>query len=72
MKSANGLLKIMRCDGMIRLADIEGDTFTADLDNHCIKGYNTGAIMRLGDQVTVVVKSVDIEKKNINLSLITL
>jgi len=61
-----------KCDGFIKLSDINGDTYQADTNNHCIKGYNTGHKIRLGDMVHVIVSSVDIEKKNINLSLINL
>jgi len=60
------------CEGMIRLSDINGDTWSADTNNYCIKGYNTGDKIRLGDEVHVIVSGVDIEKKNINLSLIRL
>jgi ribonuclease R len=58
-----------KCEGMIRLSEIEGDTYVADVSNYCVKGFNTGRKLRLGDEVMIVVKSVDIEKKNINLSL---
>lgn len=60
------------CDGLIRTSEIGGDTYVADVTNYCVKGYNTGNILRLGDEVNVVIKSVDIEKKNINLTLLRL
>jgi ribonuclease R len=60
------------CDGLVRLTEIGGDTYIADTENYRVKGYNTGDIIRLGDEVIVVVKSVDIEKKNINLTLLRL
>lgn len=60
------------CDGLIRLTDIGGDTFISDVENYRVKGHNTGSYIRLGDEVMVVVKSVDIEKKNINLTLLRL
>lgn len=60
------------CDGLVRLSEISGDTYMADTDNYRVKGRNTGNIIRLGDQVHVVITSVDIEKKNINLNLISL
>ena len=60
------------CDGLVRLSEIGGDTYVADTENYRVKGYNTGDIIRLGDEVMVVVKSVDIEKKNINLTLLRL
>jgi ribonuclease R/exosome complex exonuclease DIS3/RRP44 len=58
-----------KCEGMIRLSEIEGDTYIADVQNYCVNGFNNGRKLRLGDEVMVTVKSVDIEKKNINLSL---
>lgn len=60
------------CEGLVRLNEIGGDTFQADTQNYCVKGFNTGEVIRLGDEVTVVVSSVDIERKNINLTLIKL
>ena len=60
------------CEGMIRLSEINGDTWSADTNSYCIKGYNTGDKLRLGDEVHVIVSGVDVEKKNINLSLIRL
>ena len=60
------------CDGLVRLSEIIGDTYVADAENYRVKGHNTGNIIRLGDVVHVVISSVDIEKKNINLSLISL
>ena len=60
------------CDGLIKLSDIMGDTFVAETDNYRVRGTKTGAYLRLGDEVHVVITSVDIEKKNVNLSLINL
>ena len=61
-----------KTEGMVRLTEIGGDVFSADLPNYRIVGSKTGNIIRLGDEVMVVIKSVDIEKKNIDLTLIRL
>lgn len=61
-----------KCEGLVRMSEIGGDVFTADQDNHCIKGFNTGEKIKLGDEVHIVVKSVDIERKNIDFTLIRL
>lgn len=61
-----------KCEGLIKLSDISGDTYQVDMSNYCVKGYNTGDKIRLGDMVHVIVSSVDIEKKNINLTMIRL
>lgn len=60
------------CDGLVRLSDISGDTWSSDINSYCITGFNTKQKIRLGDEVYVIVSGVDIEKKNINLSLIRL
>jgi len=60
------------CEGLVRLAEIGGDVFQADMDNYCVRGFNTGMVYRIGDEVNVVVKGVDIEKKNIDLTLLRL
>jgi len=59
-----------KCEGLIRLTEIGGDTYSADMANYCVVGFNTNQRIRLGDEVMVVVKSVDVEKKNINLTLL--
>jgi ribonuclease R/exosome complex exonuclease DIS3/RRP44 len=61
-----------KCEGLVRLSEIGGDTYSADTANYCVVGFNTGQRIRLGDEVMVVVKSVDVEKKNINLTLLRL
>ena len=61
-----------KCEGLIKLSDITGDTYSSDVNNYCVKGFNTGDKIRLGDNVHVIVSSVDIEKKNINLTLLRL
>lgn len=58
------------CEGLVRISEIGGDTYTADMNNYCIVGFNTKAKIKLGDNVMIVVKSVDVEKKNINLTLL--
>jgi len=63
---------VNQCEGLIRLNEIGGDVFTADTANHCVLGFNTGEKIRLGDEVSIVVKGVDIERKNIDLTLIRL
>lgn len=63
-------IKENHCEGLVRLSEIGGDTFSADTANHCVIGFNTGEKISLGDTVMIVVKSVDVEKKNINLTLL--
>lgn len=57
------------CDCLIRLVNIAG-TWVSDTANYCIKEFNTGETIRLGDKVRLVITKVDIEKKNIDGTLI--
>ena len=61
-----------KCEGLVRLSEIGGDTFVFDENNYCVKGFNTGEVIRLGDEVNIVVKNVNMEKRTIDLSLIKL
>jgi VacB/RNase II family 3'-5' exoribonuclease len=60
-----------KCDCLVKLSNIPG-TWASDLSKYCIKEYNTGETIRLGDEVMVVISKVDIEKKNIDAALIRL
>ena len=60
-----------KSDGLVKLSDILGN-FTADMKNYCIKSMTTGEVIKLGDVVNVIVNSVDVEKKTINLNLVKL
>jgi ribonuclease R len=51
---------------MVRISEIGGDTYIAELDKHQIKGYNTGRVVRLGDKVNITIKAVDVERKTID------
>ena len=58
------------CEGMVRLTDIEGDTYVVEPGKYTAKGINTGHSIRLGDDVMVIVRSVDLERKIIDLVLV--
>lgn len=64
-------IKENSCEGLIRTSEI-GYNYVVDTNNYRINNVVTGESITLGDKVHVVVSSVDIEKKNINLSLIKL
>ena len=60
-----------QCDCLIKLSNIAG-TWIADTNNYCLKEFNTGAVIRLGDEANVIISRVDVEKKNIDAVLIRL
>jgi len=59
-----------KCEGMVRLADLEDDYYTFDEDNYCVIGNNTGKTITLGDPVRVKVAATDINRRLIDLLLV--
>ena len=59
-----------KCEGMIRLRDITDDFYTLDEKNYAIIGQRKKKVYRLGDEVKIKVKSVDLTKKQIDFSLV--
>jgi VacB/RNase II family 3'-5' exoribonuclease len=59
-----------KCEGMIRLRDIDDDFYEFDEANFCIIGSRTGKRYQLGDTVFVEVKNADLIKKQIDFYLV--
>ena len=60
-----------KCEGMIRLRDINDDFYVLDEKNYCIIGQRKKRKYQLGDKVTIKVKKVDLSKRQIDFSLVT-
>lgn len=60
-----------RCEGMVRLRDMEGDYFYFDQENYAVIGKRTKTAYQLGDEVVVRVKKADLVKRNIDLELVS-
>lgn len=60
-----------KCEGMVRLADMQDDFYDFDEKNHRILGRRNGNSYTLGDEVRVRVKKTDIDRRLIDLLLIT-
>ncbi len=58
-----------RCEGMVRLRDIEGDHYYFDQENYAIVGKRKKMTFQLGDEVFVKVKKADLVKRNIDFEL---
>ena len=56
-----------KCEGMIRMADMNDDFYEFDEKNYRIVGRRTRKIYTLGDKVQVRVKKTDIDKRLIDL-----
>ena len=59
-----------KCEGMVRLQDIDDDRYTFDKDEFAIIGNRTKNVYRLGDEVYVKVKNADLIKKHLDFLMI--
>lgn len=59
-----------KCEGMIRLRDINDDFYEYDESNYCVTGSRTGKKYQLGDAVQVKIKNADLQKKQIDMEFI--
>ena len=58
-----------RCEGMVRMADMTDDYYEFDEDNFRIIGRRNKKIYTLGDNVSVLIKRTDIDRRTIDLEL---
>ena len=59
-----------KCEGMIRIREIKEDYYTFDEKQYALVGQATQAILQLGDEVYVKVKSADLVKKQLDFNFI--
>lgn len=59
-----------KCEGMVRLRDINDDFYVLDEVNYCIIGQRKKRKYQLGDEVQIKVKKVDLVKRQLDFSLI--
>jgi ribonuclease R len=59
-----------KCEGMVRLRDLNDDFYVLDEKNYCIIGQRRKKKFQLGDEVTISVKKVDLSKRQIDFSLV--
>jgi len=58
-----------RCEGLIRLGDIQGDNFDLIEGEYCLLGIRTGKKFTFGDKVKIKLKATNIEKRTIDFIL---
>jgi ribonuclease R len=56
-----------KCEGMIRMADMDDDFYEFDEKNFRIIGRRNKRIITLGDQIRVKVVKTDIDRRTIDL-----
>lgn len=59
-----------KCEGMVRIKDIKSDYYIFDDKQYALVGQATKKIYQLGDEVTIKVKSTDLERKHLDFNLI--
>ena len=62
-------LRESRCEGLIQMRELPGDVFKFDQQRYVVSGHRTGRKFRLGDEVTVTIKAVDMDKRTVDLAL---
>lgn len=60
-----------KCEGMIRIRDFKDDYYLYDERNYAIVGERKGKVYQLGDRVCVMVKNTDLDKKQIDFSMVS-
>lgn len=63
-------IKGTRCEGMIKLRDLEDDFYYLDEENFRVIGQRHGNIYKLGDPVRIRVKKIDLAKKQMDYLLV--
>ena len=58
-----------KCEGMIGLRDLPGDQFKFDDQRYLVRGASSGRVIRLGDELDVVVRAVDMDRRTVALAL---
>lgn len=59
-----------RCEGMVRLRNMDEDSFYFDEKNYSIVGRKTGITYQLGDQVRIKVAKADLRNKQLDFELL--
>lgn len=55
-----------KCEGMIRLRDLEDDYYFLDEENYQILGQRYGHCFKLGDRIRIRVKRIDLARKQMD------
>lgn len=59
-----------KCEGMIRLRDLNDDQYIFDQDEYAVIGQRTQKVYQLGDEVIVMVKNADLVKRHLDFTLL--
>jgi ribonuclease R len=62
-------VKNNKCEGMVRLRDLDDDFYYLDEENYKVIGHRSGNEFKLGDSIRIRVKHIDIRKKHLDYEL---
>jgi len=60
-----------KCEGMVRLRDLDDDFYFLDEENYQVIGQRQGRQYKLGDQVKIRVKRIDLSKKEMDFQMVS-
>jgi ribonuclease R len=60
-----------KCEGMVRLRDLDDDFYFLDEENYQVIGQRHGHQYKLGDQVKIRVKRIDLSKKEMDFQMVS-
>ena len=63
-------LVISKSEGLVRIQSMKDDFYVLDEDNYRIIGKNSGVVYQLGDKVNVLVKKVDLGRRQLDFELV--
>ena len=63
-------LKGSKCEGLVRYSEMPGDYYYLDEENFRVIGQQSGRVLQLGDEVKVIVKNVNLLKRQMDFELI--
>lgn len=64
-------IKENKCEGMVRLQDLDDDFYYLDEDNYKVIGHRYQREYKLGDPIRIRVKNIDIRKKQLDYELVS-
>jgi ribonuclease R len=62
-------VKKNKCEGMVRLRDLDDDFYYLDEENYKVIGHRKGHEYKLGDSIRIRVKHIDIHKKHLDYEI---
>jgi ribonuclease R len=59
-----------KCEGMIKLRDLDDDYYYLDEENFRVIGQRYGNVYKLGDKVRIRVKKIDLSRKQMDYTIL--